>query len=57
MKNVRLFPKIVMVIGIVFAIAGLVTMGTGIYIRSFVGQQLASQNVTTPEMLQFQMPR
>jgi hypothetical protein len=38
-----------MVIGIVFAIAGLVTMGTGIYIRSFVGQQLASQNVTTPE--------
>lgn len=31
-----------------FALAGLVTTGTGIYIRSFVGEQLASQNITTP---------
>jgi hypothetical protein len=39
----------VIVIGIVFALAGLVTVGTGTYIRSFVVQQLASQNITTPE--------
>jgi hypothetical protein len=49
MKNVRLFPKMVMVIGIVFALAGLVTAGGGIYINSFVGDQLARQNITTPE--------
>ena len=49
MKNVRFFPKMVIVIGIVFALAGLVTAGSGIYIRSFVGQQLASQNITTPD--------
>lgn len=49
MKTVRLFPKLVIVAGIIFALAGLVTAGTGIYIRSFVGQQLASQNITTPD--------
>ena len=49
MKNVRVFPKIVIAIGLVFALAGLVTMGSGIYINSFVGQQLASQNIVTPD--------
>jgi hypothetical protein len=49
MNSLRLFPKVVIVVGIVFAIAGLVTVGTGIYSRIFVGQQLASQNITTPE--------
>jgi hypothetical protein len=49
MKNVRLFPKMVIVIGIVFALAGLVTAGGGFYIHSFVGDQLARQNITTPE--------
>jgi hypothetical protein len=49
MNKVRLFPKLVIVIGIVFAIVGLGTVGTGIYIRSFVGEQLASQNITTPD--------
>jgi hypothetical protein len=49
MKNVKLFPQLVIVIGIFFAIAGLITMGTGVYIRSFVGQQLAAQNITTPD--------
>ena len=49
MNAVRLFPKLVIVVGVIFAIAGLVTSGTGIYIQSFVTQQLASQNVTTPE--------
>ena len=49
MNSVRLFPKLVIVVGIIFAIAGLITAGTGIYIRTFVGQQLAAQNITTPE--------
>jgi hypothetical protein len=49
MNAVRLFPKMVIIVGIAFAIAGLVTAGTGIYIRTFVVQQLASQNITTPE--------
>ena len=49
MKNVRLFPKMVIIVGIAFALAGLVTAGTGIYIRTFIGQQLAAQNITTPD--------
>jgi hypothetical protein len=49
MNALRLFPKMVIVVGIAFAIAGLVTAGAGVYINSFVGQQLASQNITTPE--------
>lgn len=49
MKNVRLFPKLVVVIGVILAVAGLVTVGSGIYIRSFVGVQLANQNITTPD--------
>lgn len=49
MNSLRLFPRLVIVVGIVFALAGLVTAGTGIYIRTFVGQQLASQNITTPD--------
>jgi len=49
MNNVKLFPKLVIVIGIVFALMGLVTIGAGTYIRVFVGQQLAAQNITTPD--------
>jgi hypothetical protein len=49
MNALRLFPKMVIVVGVAFALGGLVTAGAGIYIRSFVGQQLAAQNVTTPE--------
>lgn len=49
MNTLRLFPKAVIVVGIIFAIAGLVTVGTGIYTRVFVGEQLASQNITTPD--------
>lgn len=48
MNNVRLFPKIVIAIGVIFAIVGLITIGAGIYINSFVGDQLAAQNITTP---------
>ena len=49
MKALRLFPKMVIVVGIAFALAGLLVAGAGIYIRSFVGQQLAAQQITTPE--------
>lgn len=49
MNNLRLFPKLVIVIGIVFGIAGLVTAGAGIYVNSFVVQQLSAQNITTPD--------
>ncbi len=49
MKNVRLFPKLVIIIGVLFAIMGLITIGGGIYINSFVGDQLATQNITTPD--------
>ncbi len=36
-------------VGIAFALAGLVAAGAGIHIRTFVGQQLAAQQITTPE--------
>jgi hypothetical protein len=49
MKALRLFPKMVIVVGIAFALAGLVVAGAGVYIRTFVGQQLAAQHITTPE--------
>ncbi len=49
MNALRLFPKMVIAVGIAFAIAGLVAAGAGIYIRMFVGEQLAAQAITTPE--------
>src|SRR4028119_252107 len=49
MNALRLFPKLVIVVGIAFALAGVVAAGAGIYIRTFVGQQLAAQQITTPE--------
>ncbi len=49
MNAVRRFPKLVIAVGVAFALAGLIAAGAGIYIRSFVGQQLAAQNITTPE--------
>lgn len=48
MNNPKLFPKFVMVLGIVILVAGLVASGAGIYIQSFVVQKLADQNITTP---------
>lgn len=44
----KLLPKLVIATGIVFVIAGLVAAVGGIYIRSFVGEQLTAQNITTP---------
>lgn len=49
MNALRLFPKMVIAVGIAFALAGLVAAGAGVYIRSFVINELASQNITTPE--------
>src|SRR5687767_811076 len=49
MNALRLFPKLVIVVGIAFALAGMVTAGAGIYIRTFVGQQLTAQQITTPD--------
>lgn len=48
MNRLQLFPKVVIVIGIAFVIAGVVAAGAGIYVQSFVVQQLSSQNITTP---------
>jgi hypothetical protein len=49
MKALRLFPKMVIAVGIAFAVAGLVAAGAGVYILNFVGQQLTAQQITTPE--------
>ncbi len=37
MNTLRLFPKMVIAVGIAFALAGLLVAGAGIYIRTFVG--------------------
>ena len=49
MNALRLFPKMVIVLGIVFALSGLFVAGAGIYINNFVTQELASQQIVTPE--------
>lgn len=49
MKALRIFPRMVIVVGVAFALAGLIVAGAGIYIRVFVGQQLAAQQIVTPE--------
>ena len=49
MDRVRLFPKLVIVIGVIMAIAGIVTVGTGIYVESFVSDQLEAQSIVTPD--------
>src|ERR1044071_7557158 len=49
MNALRLFPKMVIAVGIAFALAGLVVAGAGVYIRNFVVQQLTAQQITTPE--------
>lgn len=48
MNNPKLFPKFVMAIGVIILVAGVVAAGAGIYVRSFVVQKLADQNITTP---------
>ncbi|KPL86929.1 MULTISPECIES: hypothetical protein [Herpetosiphon] len=48
MKTIRLFPTLVMVIGVLFTCGGLVITGAGIVIHGFVGEQLRSQQITTP---------
>lgn len=48
MNKLRTFPILVIIIGLVFAAMGVVATGAGFYINSFVGDQLAAQNITTP---------
>ena len=48
MNKLRVFPKLVIVIGIIFFIAGVVSVGAGIYVNGFVLEQLTNQNITTP---------
>ncbi len=47
LKNVKFFPKLVIAIGIIFALVGVIAAGTGFYTRSLIGEQLANQNITT----------
>lgn len=47
MGKLKLFPRIVVAIGVLFTIAGLVAGGAGIYVNSFVTQELTDQNITT----------
>lgn len=49
MNKLQIFPRLVVVIGIIFVVAGLVAAGAGVYVQSFVVQQLTAQNITTPE--------
>lgn len=48
MNTLKLFPRIVIVVGIVIGLAGVAAAIAGIFINSFVSSQLASQNITTP---------
>ena len=49
MTNLKTFPRLVIIIGVVFALMGVVATAGGIYIRMFVGEQLVSQNIVTPD--------
>ncbi|MAS36932.1 MAG: hypothetical protein CL610_23210 [Anaerolineaceae bacterium] len=49
MNTLKLFPRLVMIIGVIFIVAGVVAAGSGVFIQSFVVDQLASQNITTPD--------
>lgn len=49
MDKLKLFPRAVIITGIAFFIAGLVATGAGIYVRMFIGEQLAEQNIVTPD--------
>jgi hypothetical protein len=48
-NTLRTFPKLVIVIGIIFVIAGVAAAVAGVYVQSFVVQQLSAQNITTPD--------
>lgn len=46
-NRLKLLPRLVISVGVIFVLAGLVATVGGIYVRSFVGQQLADQNIVT----------
>ena len=49
MNTLKLFPRLVIVIGVIFVVAGVVAAGSGIFIQSFIVNQLSNQNITTPD--------
>lgn len=49
MNKLRMFPIAVIVIGVVFAVMGFVAAGAGVFVNGFVMDQLAAQNITTPD--------
>ncbi|MBT5955244.1 MAG: hypothetical protein HOG97_00635, partial [Candidatus Marinimicrobia bacterium] len=49
MNKLRVFPKLVIVIGIIFALSGVVAFVGGVFINTFISEQLANQNITTPD--------
>lgn len=48
MNKLSIFPKLVMVIGIIFLVSGVVAAGAGVFVNQFVTDQLVSQSITTP---------
>ncbi|MGB7338593.1 MAG: hypothetical protein WBC91_06860 [Phototrophicaceae bacterium] len=49
MNKLKAFPQLVIVMGVIFAIMGVVITIGGGYITWFVGDQLAAQNIVTPD--------
>lgn len=47
--SIKIFPKLVIVIGIIFSLTGIAAIIGGGYINWFVGDQLATQNIVTPD--------
>ncbi|MBX0326567.1 hypothetical protein K2Z83_02515 [Oscillochloris sp. ZM17-4] len=49
MNSLKLFPRMVIVVGIAFVLSGAVAAGAGFYISNFVHAQLNAQAIVTPE--------
>ncbi|MEO1289671.1 MAG: hypothetical protein AAFV93_18055 [Chloroflexota bacterium] len=49
MNKLKVFPRLVVVIGVIFALTGIAAIIGGAYINYFVGDQLAKQNIVTPD--------
>ena len=49
MNKLKTFPQLVIVIGVIFALTGMVAIAGGVYINMFVGDQLSAQNIVTPD--------
>lgn len=49
MDKLKTFPKLVIVIGVIFALTGVAAIVGGAYLNMFISQQLDNQNITTPD--------